>query len=1445
MTNNSNNHSCKKGRCYNTQIPGCRRIHCKLHDRVEWYCRWQHNKYRSHVHWGVVVLLLVLIVLQIYTIVSLNIPRAYAAISLSQTKFSSNNFNDTSISVIFDNIPAKNNLLIAIAGNRDSSTPSTPSGWFVAIDQSANSPGQVIFYKIAGTSEPTKVTVSGYSTPTRLGLHIYEYSGIDTTSPLDQTSSDNKVATIPDGETVSSGSVTTLQNNELLIAGFVINDGSSNTNFSGFSNSFTERNDFRNSGQPASRSTYAGADRIVSAIGTYFTSATASNSGDWRGQIATFKAAVVNSPPILGYTSDNVLGTATQETDGSGKISILFKVKDADAPDTSTFVLGSAQYRVGVGAWNAVTDGSISFSPSSTFGAAADFSGTVYTLTWSSKDQIPTTDSSAVDFRFKVNDGDDNSAYGTATGFSVDNVDPTLTAGNLDIDDTSCTGTGGVCKIGNTIIFTWDNSGATGDGNSDEAAVTADLSGFGGSSSQTLYDDGATGGDVTASDDIYTFALTVPADNDDGTNSFTVTVTDTVGNSTGPVTSTDTAPVDNEAPTITDANITIAGGTGTGGAYIVGDTITVSWVNDLINTDIASATADLSPWGGSSVATMTDTTACGGKAGNSIFEACFTLVAGSIDSTGVTTSVTATDDAGNTTGPVSDTTGATVDNQVPTAPGSLSDGGKTASTITLTFGAQAVVSDFDIYKIFFKAGTSGVTTSDAEHVDSDLNFINYNGTSNTTVTGLAASTAYVFNIWVFDDAGNSANATEVSISTLVGNSAPTGSWNSAVQKTDGTGRVDISIEVNDTNGNDTKAKIEYETDEDGECNGPSWAAATLLDPVTADFSDTGGVPDINNANTYQVGSTATTRIITSSGSNTVQFDWDSSSDLPSANGTQCLRLTINDGTVDSISAIDTPFVDNVVPTLTSVSIASDNADTTLAKAGDIVTLSLTTSEIISSPSVSFKSGGVSVNGIVSYGNPGAGNDWTASYVVDTADTDGTVTFTVDFSDSAGNIGVQVTSVTDATSVTVDTITPTVTEVPPPIGTTSDSTPDFRFNTTEAGTIGYGGDCSSVTTSASIGANTVTFNTLADGTHNNCTLTITDIAGNTSDGLAISPFTIDTTEEVSPPPPSGGGVVFFPEVLLPPTPPSGGFRVIINPLQDLTKISTRVNREKVLLASLGEITGANVTNNREVELLIVAGSDAVRVAISNNSDFSGAVQELFVSIGGVANVFQSFISWKLSPWLFAFLALLSIILLTARLIPKGWIVIVILLLVGLLLWSTQAFGFIDIKIMRKQWTLTPEEGEKKVYVKVFTEHGVASETFFDTITYQKATPEEKPEEEVPPEEIKEMPPVEITDKKPLIAPSMQFTKNLQWGNYDFDVFDLQRFLNTNRFQLAEAGFGSLGNETSYFGPLTHNALIRFQEAYTEEILRPWGLTRGTGYLGSTTRAFINALIEEEE
>jgi hypothetical protein len=182
----------------------------------------------------------------------------------------------------FTTTPVSGHFLIAIVGTYAGSTINTPSGWQTAINESGaggSTPSQAILYKEAGTGESNSVTVTVSGSNSGVGLQIYEYQNIDVASPVDCSNSNTGY-----GSTVTTNSVTTTQANNLIIVGVVI---TGQAHFGSWTGSFTEENDF-NLGH-STFTTCAGADRIVSSVGTYSSGATANKSDYWRAQIVAFR----------------------------------------------------------------------------------------------------------------------------------------------------------------------------------------------------------------------------------------------------------------------------------------------------------------------------------------------------------------------------------------------------------------------------------------------------------------------------------------------------------------------------------------------------------------------------------------------------------------------------------------------------------------------------------------------------------------------------------------------------------------------------------------------------------------------------------------------------------------------------------------------------------------------------------------------------------------------------------------------------------------------------------------------------------------------------------------------------------------------------------------------------------------------------------------------------
>ena len=134
-------------------------------------------------------------------------------------------------------------------------------------------------------------------------------------------------------------------------------------------------------------------------------------------------------------------------------------------------------------------------------------------------------------------------------------------------------------------------------------------------------------------------------------------------------------------------------------------------------------------------------------------------------------------------------------------------------------------------------------------------------------------------------------------------------------------------------------------------------------------------------------------------------------------GTVTFSMTYEDsgsapyGPITSTTDLSSVNFDSVLPQMSSVTIYSNNIDTSKAETGDVITIDFTSDEPITQVLTTILG-----NSVSSF--PQTGNDWRAQYIVQASD-NGTVSFNINFEDIQGNSGAQVTSTTDSSIVTVE------------------------------------------------------------------------------------------------------------------------------------------------------------------------------------------------------------------------------------------------------------------------------------------------------------------------------------------------------------------------------------------------------------------------------------------
>jgi hypothetical protein len=230
-----------------------------------------------------------------------------------------------------------------------------------------------------------------------------------------------------------------------------------------------------------------------------------------------------------------------------------------------------------------------------------------------------------------------------------------------------------------------------------------------------------------------------------------------------------------------------------------------------------------------------------------------------------------------------------------------------------------------------------------------------------------------------------------------------------------------------------------------------------------------------------------------------------------AQGTIPATITFTDTSGNTGSATVNILSNGVATTNGTAEITSNANSSGVLYSGNTITFTLTPS----TPEPNARSVTGSYNGVpLSWYTTNNGATYTAVYTV--ASGQGNTSYPVQISgvtlvDQYGNtLGPFSGSDVQKTITATGSTSPiSIYQANPVPATGASATPSYGFVSTEPGTASYAGDCSSPETSISAGLNTIVFNSLAAGTHSNCTITVTNSSGNVSNQLVVSPFTVGT------------------------------------------------------------------------------------------------------------------------------------------------------------------------------------------------------------------------------------------------------------------------------------------------------------------------------------------------
>lgn len=163
--------------------------------------------------------------------------------------------------------------------------------------------------------------------------------------------------------------------------------------------------------------------------------------------------------------------------------------------------------------------------------------------------------------------------------------------------------------------------------------------------------------------------------------------------------------------------------------------------------------------------------------------------------------------------------------------------------------------------------------------------------------------------------------------------------------------------------------------------------------------------------------------------------------------------------------------------------------------------------------------------------------------------------------------------------------------------------------------------------------------------------------------------------------------------------------------------------------------------------------------------------------------------------------------------------------GLVQGSPEAAVSHCVTVLPNSAYLEPSNGKYYVIIQdsaLFGGHAFrsVSEDFIKARTYEAAYP------------------ISVDNEPILVKPKINLTADLTIGSTGPEVVALQQALQYLGY-LPNVVNGQAFAPTGTYAGMTKAAVLQLQEEYAAEILTPSGLTAGTGYCGSSTRAFLNS------